>query len=92
MGNNKSKQIEAKEKLEMIQTVSVEESLNLPVNKLELITRIKKELEELKAFILSSRKNNAEFKDYYAVYCKYETLSVLYSYLKSDIQEETKKR
>ena len=92
MENMNDKQSKAKEKLDMIQTISVEESLDLTVNKAEMITRIKKELEELKAFILSSRKNNAQFKDYYAVYCKYETLSVLYSYLKSDIQESTKTR
>lgn len=82
-----NKQIQAKQKLDMIKTISVDEEIELSVNKLEMLSRIKKELEELKAFILSSRKNNAEFKDYYKVYCRYETLSVLYSYLKADTQQ-----
>lgn len=95
INNRTPKQIEeqaqAKEKLNMIKSVDVEEKLDLGIDKIELLEKIKKELKELKAFILSFRLNNLELRDYQEVYFEYIKLSMLYSYLKEDIDSQKSK-
>lgn len=84
-------QAKAKEKLNMIKSVDVEEKLEFPIDKIELLEKTKKELKELKAFILSFRLNNIELRDYQEVYCEYIKLSMLYSYLKEDVADQKSK-
>ena len=84
----KERQLFYKEKLNNIKSVDINENIELNLNKIELLHRIKKEIKELKAFILSARLSNTEFADYYEVYCRFEELSLLYSYLKEDTIEE----
>lgn len=95
INNRTPKQIEeqaqAKEKLNMIKSVDVEEKLDLGIDKIELLEKIKKELKELKAFILSFRLNNLELRDYQEVYFEYIKLSMLYSYLKEDVDSQKSK-
>lgn len=78
-------QAKAKEKLNMIKSVDVEEKLEFQIDKIELLEKIKKELKELKAFILSFRLNDLELRDYQEVYSEYIKLSMLYNYLKEDV-------
>lgn len=84
-------QAKAKEKLNMIKSVDVEEKLDLGINKMELLEKIKKELKELKAFILSFRLNDLELRDYQEVYFEYIKLSMLYLYLKEDVDSQKSK-
>ena len=81
-------QAQAKEKLNMIKSVDVEENLDIKIDKIELLEKIKIELKELKAFILSSRLNNIELRDYQEVYSEYIKLSMLYNYLKEDVDSQ----
>ena len=84
-------QAKAKEKLNMIKSVDVEEKLEFQIDKIKLLEKTKKELKELKAFILSFRLNNIELHDYQEVYCEYIKLSMLYSYLKEDVADQKSK-
>lgn len=81
-------QAQAKQKLNMIKSVDVEEKLDLRIDKIELLQKTKKELLELKAFILSFRLNNMELRDYQEVYSEYIKLSMLYNYLKEDVDSQ----
>ena len=81
-------QEQAKEKLNMIKSVDIEEKLDIKIDKIELLEKIKKELKELKAFILSLRLNNIELRDYQQVYSEYIKLSMLYTYLMADMDDK----
>lgn len=84
-------QAQAKEKLNMIKSVDVEEKLDFGIDKIELLEKIIKELKELKAFILSFRLNNLELRDYQEVYFEYIKLSMLYTYLTEDVDSQKDK-
>ena len=81
-------QAKAKEKLNMIKSVDIEEKLDIKIDKIELLEKIKTELKELKAFILSFRLNDIELRDYQEVYSEYIKLGMLYNYLKEDVDSQ----
>lgn len=84
-------QMECKDKLSMIKSVQLDEQFDFDMSKISLLNRISNELKSLKGFVLSFRSANIEFDNYYEIYCRFQELSLLYNYLKADIEKENGK-
>lgn len=64
--------------------------INIAEDKLNLLIRIKKELKELKAFLISCNKYDINLVNYTELYKRFEELYTLHSLLRSDLKLDIK--
>lgn len=64
--------------------------INIDEDKLNLLIRIKKELKEMKAFLISCNNYDINLVDYKKLYRRFEELYTLHSLLRSDLKLDIK--
>lgn len=86
----KNKIEEQEEYRKKLMIFDMDTPINIDEDKLNLLIRIKKELKEMKAFLISCNNYDINLGDYKKIYRRFEELYTLHSLLRSDLKLDIK--
>lgn len=86
----KNKIEEQEEYRKKLMIFDMDTPINIDEDKLNLLIRIKKELKEMKAFLISCNNYDINLVDYKKIYRRFEELYTLHSLLRSDLKLDIK--
>lgn len=86
----KNKIEEQEEYRKKLMIFDMDTPININEDKLNLLIRIKKELKEMKAFLISCNNYDINLVDYKKIYRRFEELYTLHSLLRSDLKLDIK--
>jgi len=86
----KNKIEEQEEYRKKLMIFDMDTPINIDEDKLNLLIRIKKELKEMKAFLISCNNYDINLVDYKKLYRRFEELYTLHSLLRSDLKLDIK--